>query len=90
MKVLLKAARIIDPESKYHLKKVDILIEEGIIKKIATSIESIKEVKEIKLKNLHVSKGWFDSSVSFGEPGFEERETIKMVLMLLQKAVSLK
>jgi len=77
MKVLLKAARIIDPESKYHLKKVDILIEEGIIKKIATSIESIKEVKEIKLKNLHVSKGWFDSSVSFGEPGFEERETIK-------------
>src|SRR5690606_16392365 len=27
--------------------------------------------------NLHVSQGWFDSSVSFGEPGYEERETIK-------------
>ena len=77
MKVLLKAARIIDPESKYHLKKVDILIEEGIISKIATSIKPIKDFKEINLKNLHVSKGWFDSSVSFGEPGFEERETIK-------------
>ena len=22
-------------------------------------------------------KGWFDPSVSFGEPGFEERETIE-------------
>ena len=30
----------------------------------------------LQLKNLHVSKGWLDSSVSFGEPGFEERETI--------------
>ena len=29
-----------------------------------------------QLPNLHVSKGWFDSSVSFGEPGYEERETI--------------
>ncbi len=77
MKVLLKAARIIDPETKYHNKKVDILIEEGIIIKIAASIKPIKEFKEIKLKNLYVSKGWFDSSVSFGEPGFEERETIK-------------
>ena len=86
MKVLLKAARIIDPESKYHHKKVDILIEEGIISKIATSIKGIKEVKEINLKNLHVSKGWFDSSVSFGEPGFEERETIKNGLYTAAKS----
>jgi dihydroorotase len=28
------------------------------------------------LDNLHVSQGWFDSSVSLGEPGYEERETI--------------
>lgn len=77
MKLLLKAAKIIDPGSKYHNKKVDILIEGGIIKKIGASLK-IKEVdKEIDLKNLHVSKGWFDSSVSFGEPGYEERETIK-------------
>ncbi len=77
MKLLLKAAKIIDPGSKYHNKKVDILIEGGIIKKIGASLK-IKDVeKEIDLKNLHVSKGWFDSSVSFGEPGYEERETIK-------------
>jgi dihydroorotase len=29
------------------------------------------------LDNLHVSNGWFDSSVSLGEPGYEERETLK-------------
>ncbi|NND10408.1 MAG: amidohydrolase family protein, partial [Flavobacteriaceae bacterium] len=33
--------------------------------------------KEIRLENLHISQGWFDSSVSFGEPGYEERETIE-------------
>ncbi|WP_034922139.1 dihydroorotase [Gillisia sp. CAL575] len=77
MKLLLKAAKIIDPGSKYHHKKVDILIEGGIIKKIGSSL-NIKDLdKVIDLKNLHVSKGWFDSSVSFGEPGYEERETIK-------------
>ncbi len=34
-------------------------------------------MKRSALKDLHISKGWFDSSVSFGEPGFEERETIE-------------
>ncbi|RKS53268.1 dihydroorotase [Gillisia mitskevichiae] len=76
MKLLLKAAKIIDPGSKYHQKKVDILIEGGIIKKIGASLKIMEVDKEIDLKNLHVSKGWFDSSVSFGEPGYEERETI--------------
>lgn len=82
MKVLLKSATIVDASSKHHLKKRDILIENGTISKIAVSIPSSKssgsgDFKEIKLKNLHVSRGWFDSSVSFGEPGFEERETIE-------------
>lgn len=76
MKLLLKAAKIIDSGSEYHNKKVDILIEEGIIKKIAASIKEKDVTEVISLKNLHISQGWFDSSVSFGEPGYEERETI--------------
>lgn len=76
MKILLKSATIIDEHSKHHLKKRDVLIESGVITKIAATISSEKDVKEISLKNLHISQGWFDSSVSFGEPGFEERETI--------------
>ena len=77
MNTLLKAAIIVDPSSKHHLKKRDILIENGKITKIASSITVTKGIKEVSLKNLHVSQGWFDSSVSFGEPGFEERETLE-------------
>ncbi len=35
------------------------------------------EAKKISYSNLHVSRGWFDSSVCFGEPGYEERETLE-------------
>jgi dihydroorotase len=76
MNVLLKSATIVDASSKHHLKKRDILIENGIITKIAATITN-SSVKEITLKNLHISQGWFDPSVSFGEPGYEERETIE-------------
>jgi len=77
MKLILKSATIVDASSKHHLKKRDILIENGKISKIAASIPSSEKIKEVSLKNLHISQGWFDSSVSFGEPGFEERETIE-------------
>ena len=35
MNILLKSATIVDSESKYHLKKCDLLIEKGIISKIS-------------------------------------------------------
>lgn len=76
MKLLLKSATIIDEGSPYHKQKTDILIEDGIIIKIGNSTKKEEDVKVIELEDLHVSKGWFDSSVSFGEPGYEERETI--------------
>lgn len=77
MNVLLKNATIIDPSSKHHLKKRDILIENGVFSKIASSIDATTHMEVVNLKNLHVSQGWFDTSVSFGEPGFEERETLE-------------
>lgn len=76
MKILLKSATIIDPNGKHHLKKRDLLIDGGVIQKIAASISDDK-AKVINLKNLHISSGWFDSSTSFGEPGYEERETLE-------------
>ncbi len=77
MKILLKSATIVDVSSKHHLKKRDVLIENGKISKIAATIPSSDKIKEVSLKNLHISQGWFDSSVSFGEPGYEERENIE-------------
>ncbi len=77
MNVLIKSAKIVDPKSDFHNQTLDILIEKGTISQIAKNISNSKNYKEIKLENLHVSQGWFDSSVSFGEPGYEDRETIK-------------
>jgi dihydroorotase len=76
MNTIIRDAKIIDSESPFHNQTVDILIVDGHIKKIGTSLPNPENGTEVKLDNLHVSQGWFDSSVSFGEPGFEERETI--------------
>lgn len=87
MNILLRSAKIVNACTKnLHLKKRDILIKNGIIDKIATKIEAPGKTKIIQLKNLHVSLGWFDSSVSFGEPGFEERETIANGLLTAAKS----
>lgn len=76
MKILLKNATIIDPKGAFHLQQVDLYICNGIIEEIGPNL-SIEADKVIKKDNLHVSMGWFDSSVCFGEPGFEERETLE-------------
>jgi len=86
MNVLIKSATIIDSKSDFHNITQDILIENGKIVKVAKSIRNSKDYSEIKLENLHVSQGWFDSSVCFGEPGYEERETIDNGLLTAAKS----
>jgi len=77
MNVLIKSATILDSKSEFHNSVHDILIEKGVISKIAKNIKNPNNYEEIKRDQLYVSQGWFDSSVCFGEPGFEDRETIK-------------
>ncbi len=86
MNLLIKSAKIIDAQSPFHQKTQDLLIENGKFSNIATSIKNNKGFKEIVLKDLHISAGWFDTSVSFGEPGFEERETILNGLKVAAKS----
>lgn len=86
MNILLKSAKIIDENSTHNNLVKDILIEKGVITKIANKIVKPNRCKEIKLTNLHVSMGWFDSSVSFGEPGYEERENIENGLIVAAKS----
>lgn len=85
MKVLIKSAKIIQPESSYHQKTVDVLVENGVIKEISTTINTSAD-RVIENENLHLSSGWFDSSVSFGEPGYEERETLENGLLTAAKS----
>ena len=86
MNILIKSATIIGLENQHNGKKRDLLIEKGIISEIASSIKNEKGFKEIYLDNLHISSGWFDTSVSFGEPGYEERETITNGLITAAKS----
>ena len=86
MSTLLKSATIIDKNSQFNNQKKDILITNGVIEKIENSIPSKPNYNIVTLENLHVSCGWFDTSVSFGEPGFEERETIANGLQTAAKS----
>ena len=86
MNSLIKSATIIDNKSDFHNAKVDILIENNIITNIGKNLKNPKNYKEITFNNLHVSKGWFDYSVCFGEPGYEERETILNGIIVAAKS----
>lgn len=85
MKICIKSATIIDKKSDWHKKVADIFIENGKITRICEKIEA-KADQEISFPNLHVSQGWFDSSVSFGEPGFEDRETLENGMLVAAKS----
>lgn len=77
MKMLLKSAQVVDPQSAHHNKTRDVLIEDGVILSIKESIDADKSVEVIERENLHISPGWIDSHVTFGEPGNEDRQTIE-------------
>ncbi|MDP5106127.1 MAG: dihydroorotase [Polaribacter sp.] len=86
MSTLIKNATILDASSPYHNQKKDILISDGKLEIIANSIPQKDNYTVIERENLHVSCGWFDSSVSLGEPGYEERETLKHGLQVAAKS----
>lgn len=86
MKIIIRNAKIIDSNSSFHNQTVDVLVADGFIKKIGTALLNTDNSEELKLENLHISQGWFDSSVSLGEPGFEDRETIANGLVIAGKS----
>ena len=85
MNIIIKNATIVDASSEFHQKQVDIKIENGIISEISTEIKDT-DFETLSLENLHVSSGWMDASVAFGEPGFEDRETIDNGLSVAAKS----
>ena len=72
-KLLIKNGTLVDSEKFYES---DILIENGVIKKIAPNI--IEESSNvIDAKNLHVMPGAIDPQVHFREPGLTHKEDIQ-------------
>ena len=84
--IVLKNATIIDPKSAFHKQIVDIKIQDGKFIEIGKNLASDANFIEVVEDDLHVSQGWMDSSVSFGEPGFEDRETIANGLKVAAKS----
>ena len=76
MNVLLQQVTIIAASSAYHKQVKDILIVDGVIKKITNTI-SPENYEIIKGNDLHVSIGWMDIFADFAEPGNEHRETLE-------------
>ncbi len=75
MKILIKQATIISPDSPHHLLGKDLLIEDGVVKAIEDNLDD-EDAKLISEPNLHISIGWMDILADFADPGFEHRETI--------------
>ena len=86
MKLIIRNTKIIDAKSPYHNKIVDVKIVNGIFEKIASNIPEEEGFKELNFENTNLSQGWFDTSVSFGEPGFEDRENIANGMQVAAKS----
>lgn len=86
MNLLLKNATILEKQNPFHNQQVDIEITDGIISKIGKNLPTKEGFQIIEKENLHVSQGWLDTSVVFGEPGFETTETIENGLKVAAKS----
>jgi dihydroorotase len=75
MKILIKAAKIIDASSEYNQQIKDILIQDGVYSRFEDHI-SDDDAIQINSDNLYISQGWTDLKVDFSDPGHEYKETI--------------
>ena len=77
MQILLRATKIIDPNSKHNGKVLDVLIKDGKIETIRKDLDAIGVDEVIEGDDLHVSTGWVDMYATFGDPGREYKEDIE-------------
>ena len=86
MNIVLKNATILEKNNPFNNQKVDIEITDGVLSKIGTNLAIKEGYTTVEKENLHVSTGWVDTQVVFGEPGFETTETIKNGLHVASKS----
>jgi len=76
MSILFKSVKVIDSQSSFNNKVVDVLVKNGKIESIKSSIKSENGCKVVEGKNLHLSSGLFDMQVNFRDPGFDWKEDL--------------
>jgi len=75
--LLIKSAKAAFPNSPFHDSEIDVLVEKGIITKIAPRIDiDAKRANVFDAKGQYLAPGFFDMNVNFGEPGLETKEDI--------------
>lgn len=78
MKLLIRKAKVVDPQSPYNGKVVDLFIEGDKITSIGTDLKRNAD-QVVERPGLHVSPGWVDIGVQVGDPGLEHREDLRTV-----------
>ena len=84
MKTLIQNAKLFSPLSKHHLKIMDVEISNGIISAIGKNLP-VGKSKVIAGKEHFLSVGFTDLRANFGEPGFEQNETLNSGIAAAKK-----
>ena len=74
MKILIQSPQILDPNSPFHQKEKNVLINNGRIAEIGDKNYAADKI--IKAEGMLLSPGWFDLGTFIGDPGLEHREDI--------------
>ncbi len=77
MSILIKSANITYPGHSLNGSTLDVLVENGKILKIASSIENSGNFKEISADGLMLFPALVDAQCAIGEPGFEYKEDLR-------------
>lgn len=77
MKILIQAAKILDPQSPFHKKVKNVLLVNGRITEIGD--KNYQSDKVISAEGMLLSPGWFDLGTFVGDPGLEHKEDLESV-----------
>lgn len=84
MKTLIQNAKLFAPLSKHHLKIMDVEITNGIISAIGKNLP-VGKSKVIAGKDHLLSIAFTDLRANFGEPGFEQNESLRSGIAAAKK-----
>jgi dihydroorotase len=76
MNLLIKSATVVHPASPFHNQVADILIQDGIIGKIAASVTDV-DAEVIDATGKYLAPGFFDLNCNVGELGLETKEDLQ-------------
>src|SRR5690606_36002540 len=74
----IKSEKIIFPDTPFHNRELDLLVEDGIVTRIAARIKAEGGGAQtvVNAKGQYLGPRYFDMNVNFGEPGLETKEDI--------------